>query len=216
MAPRFHIWTHRSPAIVLGNAQRSLRDSIEQRADGRVELLERQAGGGVVLTGPWMVSASIVLPLGHPLLRGSLVGCYRWLGQLHVAALAQFGVAACALPAQALAGGNARIDVPPVSWACFGGLSPWEVVDAGCRKLVGLAQRRRQAGAMLVAGTLVGATDWRLLCETMGYPEDESALRRRTVSAAELAGRSIEAEAFASVLGELIEGTLARSHQICP
>jgi lipoate-protein ligase A len=194
---------------VLGNAQRSLRKLIEQRATGRVDLLERQAGGGAVLTGPWMVSTSIILPHGHPLLGDSLVGCYRWLGQLHATALAEFGVPAYALPAQALPLANAMIDARTVNWACFGGLSPWEVVDAGYRKLVGLAQRRRQAGVLLVAGTLVGATDWGLLCDVMGYPEDEASLRRRTVSGEELAGRLIEAEAFASALTQLIDNALA-------
>lgn len=194
---------------MLGNVQRALRNVIEQRANGRVELLERSAGGGAVLTGPWMVSASIMLPYGHPLLCDSLVGCYRWLGQLHAAALAEFGALAYALPAEDLSLANATIDVPTVNWACFGALSPWEVVDADYRKLVGLAQRRRQTGVLLVAGTLVGATDWRLLCDVMGQPADEAVLRRRTVSGEELAGGSIEPEAFASALTQLIDNALA-------
>lgn len=196
---------------MLGNAQRSLRKVIEQRIDGRVELLDREAGGGTVLTGPWMVSTSIVLPYGHRLLEDSLVGCYRWLGQLHAAALAEFGARVHALPAQALPLANAMIDVRTVNWACFGGLSPWEVVDADYRKLVGLAQRRRHAGVLLVAGTLVGAADWGLLCDVMGYPEDEAILRRRTVCCEELAGRLIEPEAFASALTQFIGNTLASS-----
>jgi lipoate-protein ligase A len=194
---------------VLGNAQRSLRSAIDQRVNGRVELLERQAGGGVVLTGPGMVSASIVLPSGHPLLCDSLVESYRWLGQVHVAALAESGVPAFALPPHALPLANAMIDVGPVRWACFGGLSPWEVVDAGYRKLVGLAQRRQRSAVLLVAGTLVGATDWRLLCDVMGHPEDEPVLQRRTVSCEELAGRAIEPEVFAAALTRLIGHSLA-------
>lgn len=156
-----------------------------------------------------MVSTSIILPHGHPLLCDSLVGCYRWLGQLHAAALAEFGVPAYALPAQALPLANAIIDVRAVNWACFGGLSPWEVVDADYRKLVGLAQRRQHAGVLLVAGTLVGATDWRLLCDAMGYPQDEAVLRRRTVSCEELTGRLIEPEKFSSALTQLIGDSLA-------
>jgi len=113
---------------VLGNAQRSLRDSIERRANGRVALLERQAGGGAVLTGPWMVSASIVVPRGHPLMCDSPVGCYRWLGQLHAAALTELGVPAYALPAQALPDANNMIDARTASWACFGRLSPWKLL----------------------------------------------------------------------------------------
>ncbi len=83
------------------------------------------------------------------------------------------------------------------------------MVAADYRKLVGLAQRRQHAGVLLVAGTLVGATDWRLLCDVMGYPEDEVILRRRTVSCEELAGRPIEPEAFASALTQLIDNALA-------
>jgi lipoate-protein ligase A len=186
-----------------------LRNVIEHRVNGRAELLERQAGGGAVLTGPWMVSTSIVLPCGHPLLCDSVVGSYRWLGQLHAEALAEFGVPACALPPKALSGANAAMTVRPVNWACFGSLSPWEVVDSGCRKLVGLAQRRRHAGVLLVAGTLVGATDWRLLCDVMGYPEDETTLRHRTASCDELAGCFIDPEIFAMALTQLIESCLA-------
>ena len=196
---------------MLGNAQRSLRNVIGQRINGRIELLERQAGGGVVLTGSGMVSASIVVPYGHPLLCNSLVGSYRWLGQLHVAALAEFAVPAFALPPHALGLANAMIAARTVRWACFGGLSPWEVVDAGYRKLVGLAQRRQRSGVLLVAGTLVGASDWRLLCDVMGHPEDEADLRRRTVSCEELAGRVIEPERFAAALTRLIGNSLAKN-----
>jgi lipoate-protein ligase A len=205
------VWTHRSPAVVLGNSQRPLRSLIEQRIAGRVELIEREAGGGAVLTGPWMVTTSIVLPHGHPLLGDGLLDCYRWLGQLHAAALAELGVPACALPAPALSHAHAMSDVRSVHWACYGGLSPWEVVDAAYRKVVGLAQRRRQAGVLLVAGALVGATDWHLLCDVMGHPEDEAVLRRRTVSCEELAGRSIEPDALASALARLIDDSLASS-----
>ena len=155
-----------------------------------------------------MVSASIVLPQGHSLLSRSLVECYRWVGQLHAAALAQFGVAAHALPPGEVSHADSTLGVPAAKWACFGGLSPWEVVDAGYRKLVGLAQRRRQAGTLLVAGTLLGATDWRLLCEVMGYPEDEAVLLRRSICAEALAGRSIEPGAFAAALGRLIGNAL--------
>lgn len=194
---------------MLGNAQRSLRNVVGRRIDGPVEVLERQAGGGAVLTGPAMVSASIILPHGHRLLGDSLVGSYRWLGQVHVAALAEFAVLAYALPPHAVGLANAMIAARTVRWACFGGLSPWEVVDAGYRKLVGLAQRRQRSGVLLVAGTLVGATDWRLLCEVMGHPEDEAVLRRRTASCDELAGCSMEPASYAAVLTRLIGESLA-------
>ena len=153
-----------------------------------------------MLTGPCLVSASVVLPHGHPWISDGLIDSYRRLGQLHVAALGEFGVPARALPPQALSCSGVSSDVGAVDWACFGGLSPWELVDAEGRKLVGLAQRRRGTGVLLVAGTLIGAANWSLLCDAMGRPEDRSLLLRRTVSAEEIAGRRIEPERFASVL----------------
>lgn len=153
-----------------------------------------------MLTGPWLVSASVVLPHGHPWVRNGLIDSYRRLGQLHMAALSEFGVPALALPPQALPRIDATSAVGAVNWACFGGLSPWELVNAEGRKLVGLAQRRRQTGVLLAAGTLIGAANWSLLCDVMGRPEDESMLRRRTVSAEEIAGCPIKPQRFASVL----------------
>jgi len=138
---------------------------------------------------------------------------YRRLGQLQVAALREFGVPARAVPPQELPraqeAGGAGVGAGAVAWACFGGLSPWELVNAEGRKLVGLAQRRCQTGVLLVAGTLVGATDWFLLCDAMGHPEHEPLLRRRTVGAEEIAGCRIEPERFADALRQRLEQALS-------
>jgi lipoate-protein ligase A len=203
------VWTHRSPAVVLGCAQRSLRDAIERRTDGEVPLVDRSAGGGAVLAGPWMISVSIVLPGGHRLLGATLIDCYRWLGQLHVEALAACGVRAYALPSHEVQRAEAVVGARTVSWACFGALSPWEVVAPDCRKLVGLAQRRQRSGVLLVAGTLVADPEWSLLCDLMGYPEDESALRRRTVSCRELAGRTFDPRRYAATLQRSLEAAVS-------
>lgn len=199
------VWRHRTPAIVLGCAQRSLRPAIERRAGRVVALVDRPAGGGAVLAGPWMVSVSIVLPSGHALLRGNLIDCYRWLGQLHVEALAECGVPCRALPPQELRGADAAFGASAVSWACFGALSPWEVVAPDGRKLVGLAQRRQRDAVLLVAGTLVADPDWPLLCGVMGHPEDEAALRRRSVSCRALAGGAIDPLRVAAALERMID-----------
>lgn len=157
------------------------------------------------MTGPWLVSASVVLPHGHPWVSDGPIDSYRRLGQLHVAALREFGVPARALPPQALPRTDDSSGAGTVKWACFGRLSPWELVNAEGRKLVGLAQRKRQTGVLLVAGTLIGAADWSLLCDVMGQPEDESMLRCRTVSAEEIAGCQIEPERFAAVLMQRLD-----------
>lgn len=198
--PRFRVWTYDSPAIVLGCSQRALRAAAERQLGGRCEVLERESGGGAVLTGPWLVGVSVVLPPGHPWLGAGLLASYRQLGQLHVAALQACGITARAVPPEELPPTHAAGTEAPLAWACFGGLSPWEVVNAGGRKLVGLAQRRRQAGVLLVAGTLIGPPDWPLLCEAMGQPQDALLLRQRTVSCTELVQRRVSAHQLAEVL----------------
>lgn len=210
-APCCRVWTYRSPTVVLGCSQRALRADIDQRLRGRAQLVQRESGGGAVLAGRWLVSASVVLPHGHPWLCDSLIDSYRRLGQLHVAALNELGVPARALPPKELPRANDSSGGKAVDWACFGSLSAWEVVNAAGRKLVGLAQRRRQSGVLLVAGTLIGCTDWPLLCDAMGHPQDEAMLRQRTVSADEMAGSPIEPERFASVLMRWLERALSES-----
>lgn len=196
---------------MLGCSQHALHEDITRRLDGRAELLERESGGGAVLTGPWLVSASVVLPHEHPWVCSGLINSYRRLGQLHEFALKELGVVARALPPEELRRSDDPSGVREVDWACFGSLSPWEVVNAEGRKLVGLAQRRRKAGVLLVAGVLIGAVDWSLLCDLTGHPEDEQRLHQCTVSVEEIVGRQIEAEQFASNLRLSLETTLAAS-----
>ena len=195
--------------MVLGCSQRRLRVDIEQRLAGRAELLERDSGGGAVLTGSWLVSASIVLPQAHPWVRDGLMESYRRLAQLHVAALSEIGVAARALPPWEVPRADGASATSVVDWACFGSLSAWEIVGAGGRKLVGLAQRRRKSGVLLVAGTLIGNADWSLLCDVMGHPHDASRLRSHTTSGEAIAGGSIEPERFAGVLLRSLTRALA-------
>ena len=205
-APRFHVWTYAAPAIVLGCSQRSRRDDIQPRLTPGMELLVRPSGGGAVLTGPWMVSASVVLPLGHPWLKGRFADSYRDLGQLHVDVLAGLGVPSQALPSDDVDTANARIG-PTVDWACYGSLAPWEVVGGCGRKLVGLAQRRQRTGVLLVAGTLVTEPDWALLCNAVGQLSDVPEMRRRTVFCAELTEQPPAPAAFA----QRLELALARA-----
>jgi lipoate-protein ligase A len=198
----------------LGCSQRSLREEIGRRLDGRAELVQRESGGGAVLTGPWLVSASVVLPRGHPWVRDGLIDSYRRMGQLHVSALAEFGVQVRAMPPQELPRAGDSGAVAALHWACFGSVSPWEVVDARQRKLVGLAQRRQRSGVLLVAGTLIGCVDWPLLCDAMGRRADEPTLRQRTVCAEEIAGGPIEPERFASALMRRLERALSARGEI--
>ena len=207
--PRFRVWTYGAPAVVLGCSQRRFEQGARARLAPGVDLLLRPSGGGAVLVGPWMVSCSVVLPLSHPWVQGRLPDSYLGLGRLHVDVLAALGVPSRALPPAEVDAANALTGAT-VPWACYGSLAPWEVVDDGGRKLVGLAQRRQRTGVLLVAGTLVTPPDWALLCQAMEQGGDEAAMRRRTVSCAELSASAPDAKRLALALHAALGRALAR------
>lgn len=205
--PAMQLWCYDTPGVVLGCSQRALLDGAlanaqavartgAQAAPGGIDAVPRQAGidvvlrqagGGAVLTGPWMLSASVLLPHGHPLASAQLVHSYRWLGELYAGVLRSLGIAAHAIaPEEARA--LQREAGERLSWACYGGYSPWEVV-AGRRKIVGLAQVRRQGGVLLVAGLQLARPDWLLLTRALGRPDSEAgALAACNTSCEEEAG----------------------------
>ncbi|HYD59818.1 MAG TPA: ligase [Noviherbaspirillum sp.] len=187
-APRMRFWTYESPGVVLGCSQRGLVSAIDAAQRAGVPIAGRQAGGGAVLTGPWMLSVSVVLPVTHPLaLGGALVG-YRRIGEGFAKVLRGIGI-----DAHALTSGEARVaqqesEGADLQWACYGGLSPWEVV-VGRRKIVGLAQVRRRTGVLVAAGLLYGRPDWAMLCKAVGKPiGDAAGLAQRTSSCEEELG----------------------------
>ncbi|MGO4152558.1 lipoyl protein ligase domain-containing protein [Cupriavidus sp. YAF13] len=198
LRPAVRLWTYAAPGIVLGCAQASLRERL---AGCTTPFAQRDSGGGAVLTGPWMLSASIVLPAGHALVGTGTVSSYRWLGVLHAGLLRDLGIAAYAVPPE-----EARLAPPAdaLKWACFGGLSPWEVV-VGQRKIVGLAQVRRRTGVLLTSGTLIAPPEWPLLCGALGGdPADADRLRACTTSCAEQLGAPLMATVLAERLHHML------------
>lgn len=202
--PVARLWHYDAPAIVLGCSQRRLLAAVDDGSG--LPVLLRGSGGGAVLVGPWMLGLSVALPAAHALVRGGPVPSYRWLGEALAGVLQRFGIAATALPPAALAAPCAD---DPLAWACYGGLSPWEVV-AQDRKLVGLAQVRRRTGVLLVGGLLLAPPPWSLLCRVLGRPKaDARALAARTTSVHESAGHDVPVQALA----EAIERALVRAWQ---
>lgn len=208
LQPLWRVWTYNAPAVVLGCAQNTWYDDVTRRAPPGVACVKREAGGGAVLTGPCMVSASVVLPVDHPWLRGGLLDSYRALGELHALVLQQHGIAAQVLTAQDVAAAKQGRHANAPAWACFGGLSHGEVVNAEGRKLVGLAQRRRRNGVLLVAGTLVSRVPWTLLCTALGHPQDEALLAGCTVSMEESLGQPCASAAVAAQLDRQLRSAL--------
>ena len=214
LQPRMKVWTYREGAIVLGRSQHALADRPAGDAGGlfpegladseavRLPLVKRGAGGGAVLVGPWLLSASLLLPLDDPrMATTSVADSYRWLGEAMVETLAELGVAARAVPPAE------RIPAPErLAWACFAGVAPWEVVvddpaTGVARKLVGFAQRRSRHGVLLALGVLVQPAPWRLLAQTLGHPvalADE--LAATTVDLASVSPRPVSNDDFLAAL----------------
>lgn len=204
-APRVRVWSYPAPGVVFGCAQAALHEQAAGAAHTDCELVQRRAGGGAVLVGPWMLSSSVLLPPGHRLLDGGTVASYRWLGVLHAGLLRDFGVPAHALPPDEV---SRRPADPTLAWACFGGLSPWEVVADG-RKIVGLAQLRARHGVLLTTGTLLSRPDWPLLCRALGRAPDEAArLAAVTTSCAEQLGTGVHIETLAEALQQMLADVL--------
>lgn len=192
--PQVRLWSYRAPALVLGCAQRPVLASLTgTAAPTGLDTLVRQAGGGAVLVGSWMLSTSIVLPHGHPLVTASPVSSYRWLGELYAGVLQNLGLAAHAVsPDEARDFKHAHDLGKDLDWACYGGISPWEVV-VGLRKIVGLAQIRRSTGILLVAGLLLDRPDWPALCQAMNRPATHIYhLTQRTTSLAQEIGIALD------------------------
>jgi lipoate-protein ligase A len=152
--PALHWYGVVPDALILGPRQRdaSAVDEAACRAGG-LGIYTRRSGGTAVLADRFLVNLDVALPAGHRLAPGDVTLAYRWLGEALAAGLTRLGVPATSLPPPAvraeaaLRGGAFAI----ASVACFGGLSPYEVV-AGGRKVVGLSQIRRRQGSLLQAG----------------------------------------------------------------
>jgi hypothetical protein len=128
------------PTLVLGSRQGP--DIVDAAAveHAGVEVVQRFSGGGAVLLEPgrslWI---DVLLPPADERWVDDVGVSFRWLGELWVAALADLGVAAS----------THRAGLERTPWGelvCFGALGPGEVVVDG-RKVVGMSQRRKRAGA---------------------------------------------------------------------
>jgi lipoate---protein ligase len=174
----------------------------------------RRAGGTAVLVGPGLLSLDVILPAGHPLILPDIVESYRWLGTAWVKTLARLGVDARLVSPQEA---HAQRDILKqeltreresiLTRACFGSLSPYEVV-AGQQKVVGLDMIRRRAGSLLQAGVLL---QWEIesLVELLGHsPEEQAILREglpeRAVGLDTLVGRTISPTKVISAFEEVL------------
>jgi lipoate---protein ligase len=192
-------WYYTSrPALVLGNGQPpAVADLAASQANG-VTAYRRTSGGAAVLVDADALSMEVALPAGHPLATFDVVRGYQWMGALWAEALRSLGIAeARAIPTDEV---RALDSVPKddlLRLACYGTLSPWEVV-VGRRKVVGLCQVRRRPGALYQVGVNLRWQPQRLTRLLALSPAQQELLagRLRDVTAGldELAGRTIDGD----------------------
>lgn len=218
-ALRWYIPTER--ALVLGNGQHLSAADPAALAAQSTALYKRPSGGTAVLVDQTLLSLDIALPHDHPLATTDVVRAYEWIGELWAAALR----ALSASDARAIPTADVRALPPlakddPLRLACYGTLSPWEVVsDEPPRKLVGLCQVRRRAGTLYQTGVYLRFDAAALASLLALAPDAHAALAARLACAAigldEAAGRAIPAPrviaAFQRALRASHHGRLTRA-----
>lgn len=128
-------------ALVLGSAQ------PETDAATTIDVVKRGTGGGAVLCDVGTLLIDLAVPAGHALAPEDVTEAYRPLGEAIQVALVGMGLDCRTVTVdEARAMDDAH--KAAARRACWAGLSPYELVLADGRKLVGLAQRRRR-GAVL-------------------------------------------------------------------
>ncbi len=190
-------------AITCGRAQMKDVDADAVVASG-LKLVARGSGGGPVLWDDDLIAIDVILPDGDPRLPTDVVAAYRWVGEAVVTALGTMGITG----ARAVPPDEARAwPTGEASGLCFGGLSPWEVV-VGDRKILGLSQVRKQAGAIIQVGVPMRLDTERLVAAVGVSVGAAGDLKARTVGITEIVPsvtRDDACDALVAALGECPE-----------
>jgi lipoate-protein ligase A len=151
-APALRWYVPAELALVLGNGQKPrIADMTACRA-ARARIYRRASGGTAVLVSAELLSLDVILPTVHALWTSDIVNAYRWVGVWWADTLHALGAEkARAIPTEEVRAIPPLAPDDPLRLACYGALSPWEVV-VGRRKLVGLCQVRRRPGALYQIG----------------------------------------------------------------
>ncbi len=161
--PRLALVHYEGAAVIYGRSSVPAAPAFERARAAGCSVLQRHSGGGVVLAGPWMLGAALLVPVDAPLAGAGIVAGFRQFGAAWGQALASLGLS-CREPTpdetQMQNELASRLDL---KWVCFSGLSHGELVDATGRKLLGLAQWRGKWGVLLSAGLLLRPVPWDLL-----------------------------------------------------
>lgn len=187
------IWWHatRQPTLILGPTQGHFDIAACQQAG--ILVVQRQAGGTAVYAEGGVLGLDIVVPSGHELASTDILEAYRWLGTVWATSLQSFGIPARPVDIEeARSASRTRGTERVIQMACFGSLSPYEVVVSG-RKLVGLAQVRRRAGVLFQSAIHLRFDAQRLggLLPSVSTPDIVKELREVAVGLEEVSPRPI-------------------------
>ncbi len=183
--PMLRWYAPREMALALGNGQKLAGVDLAACQAQGVAVYRRSSGGAAVLVDSTAFNLDIALPTAHPLPTTDVVLAYRWVGEALAQAMRNLGVTeARAIPAAEVRALPPLAPDDPLRLACYGTLSPWEVVvpaeqtpDAESvalatpRKLVGLCQVRRRGGALFQVG-FYRRFDAQTLATLLAIPDD--------------------------------------------
>jgi lipoate-protein ligase A len=217
-APALACWRYARPGLVLGAAQRVTAALQAGAAVRGIDIATRRSGGGAVITGPWMLGLSLLLPPAHPVAKADMREGFRRLGRACCQVLRQIGVSASLAAQPDIQRSAARARAEDLEWACFGSVSHGEVVDPAGKKIAGFAQCKKSTGTLLVGGVLLGEPDWSLLCELFAKPAPVvGALRACTACVALGRHQANQAADFCAALSRAVRLQLAdrQDHAEC-
>lgn len=215
-APALRWYIPRETALVLGNGQPPTVADAGALAARDVALYKRPSGGTAVLVDATLLSLDLALPHTHPLASSDVVRAYEWVGALWAEALRSLGAGDVrALPTAEVRALPALPREDPLRLACYGTLSPWEVVTGEApRKLVGLCQIRRRHGALYQIGVYL-RHDAAALANLLALPGDgRAALAGQLAHAAAGLDEATGAQWEAATVIAAFERTLAERHQV--
>ena len=218
--PALRWYVPRAAALVIGNSQKPRIANFDASADRDIAIYRRTSGGTAVFVNADLLSLDVALPATHPLATSDVVDAYRWMGEVWQRALVSLGAAkARALPVEEARKQPQLAQDDPLRLACYGTLSPWEVV-VGKRKLVGLCQVRRRPGALYQVGVYLHFTP-RALGELLDLGNNQrktlaTKLHNATVGLDDAAGHAISSDevmrAVEAALADRFGATLQPSH----
>ncbi len=190
------IWWHSTEetALILGAGQKASEIDLAACRAAQVRVVGRNGGGTAVYASSSLVGLDVALPPDHRLIDQDVVESYCWLGETWAAALNALGI-----PARTVSVTEARNtregpgpNVHSVAAACFGALSPYEVLSNG-KKIVGLSQVRRRGRELLQSGvyTSFSADDIIPLLQSENAAQSAAQLAQVATGLKEEAHRSI-------------------------